>query len=43
MVKTKSGVCQINCKDCNQNYVGEIKRSILTRYKKDSYSYFRNR
>lgn len=29
----KSGIYEINCKNCNQKYVGQTKRSISTRYK----------
>ncbi|KAJ8943152.1 hypothetical protein NQ318_022893, partial [Aromia moschata] len=29
----KSGIYEISCKDCNQKYIGQTKRSILTRFK----------
>lgn len=32
-VDQKSGIYEITCKDCNQKYVGQTRRSISTRYK----------
>jgi hypothetical protein len=29
----KSGIYEINCKDCSQKYIGQTKRPILTRFK----------
>ncbi|KAJ8956727.1 hypothetical protein NQ318_014082, partial [Aromia moschata] len=29
----KSGIYEISCKDCDQKYIGQTKRSILTRFK----------
>ena len=29
----RSGIYEISCKDCNQKYVGQTRRSILTRFK----------
>jgi hypothetical protein len=29
----KSGIYEINCKDCNQKYIGQTKRPIITRFK----------
>ncbi|KAJ8946229.1 hypothetical protein NQ318_013040 [Aromia moschata] len=29
----KSGIYEISCKDCDQTYIGQTKRSILTRFK----------
>jgi hypothetical protein len=29
----KSGIYEINCKDCNQKYIGQSKRLIITRFK----------
>jgi hypothetical protein len=29
----KSGIYEIDCKDCNQKYIGQTKRPIITRFK----------
>jgi hypothetical protein len=29
----KSGIYEINCKDCNKKYIGQTKRPIITRFK----------
>ncbi|KAJ8962600.1 hypothetical protein NQ318_000993, partial [Aromia moschata] len=32
-INEKSGIYEISCKDCDQKYIGQTKRSILTRFK----------